>query len=134
LLDAVCRAGAKAVGFDIALTEVGNDPAGNAALAQSLRACGTVALPVVLDTTRSGGQIVEGLPIPPLASAAAGLGRVGVQLDSDGVARSVYLWEGVGAPAWPLLAQTLLTIARQPVRGSAPQPAADADLGAILFR
>ncbi|MGC9184479.1 MAG: CHASE2 domain-containing protein [Thiomonas sp.] len=126
LVDAVCRAGAKAVGFDIALTEVGTDPAGNAALAQSLRACGRVALPVVLDTSRDGGQIVEGLPIPPLASAAAGLGRVGVQLDSDGVARSVYLWEGVGAPAWPLLAQTVLTIAHQPLRGRAPQPVADA--------
>ncbi len=123
LADAVCKAGAAAVGFDIALTEAGNDPAGNAALAQSLRACGRVALPVVLDTTRGGGQIVEDLPIPELASAAAGLGRVGVQLDSDGVARSVYLWEGVGAPAWPLLAQTLLSIAHQPVRGSVPQPA-----------
>jgi CHASE2 domain-containing sensor protein len=125
LVDAVCRAGAKAVGFDIALTEVGTDPVGNAALAHALRACGRVALPVVLDTSRDGGQIVEGLPIPPLASAAAGLGRVGVQLDSDGVARSVYLWEGVGTPAWPLLAQTLLSIAHQPMRGSAPRPVAD---------
>jgi CHASE2 domain-containing sensor protein len=126
LVDAVCQAGATAVGLDIALTETGHDPAGNAALAQSLRACGKVVLPVVLETTRSGGQVVEGLPIPALASAAAGLGRIGVQLDGDGVARSVFLWEGVGAPVWPLLAQTLLRVAHQPVRGSAPQPAADA--------
>ncbi|ODU95606.1 MAG: histidine kinase [Thiomonas sp. SCN 64-16] len=123
LVDAVCRAGAAAVGLDIAFTEAGSDAAGNAALAQSLRACGKVALPVVLDSLRSGGQIVEGLPIPQLAAAAAGLGRIGVQLDGDGVARSVYLWEGVGAPVWPLMAQTLLTIAHQPVRGSAPPPA-----------
>lgn len=123
LVDAVCRAGAAAVGLDIAFTEAGSDAAGNTALAQSLQACGKVALPVVLDSLRSGGQIVEGLPIPQLASAAAGLGRIGVQLDGDGVARSVYLWEGVGAPVWPLMAQTLLTIAHQPVRGSAPPPA-----------
>ena len=126
LVDAVCRAGAAAVGLDIAFTEAGSDAAGNAALAQSLQACGKVALPVVLDSLRSGGQIVEGLPIPQLASAAAGLGRIGVQLDGDGVARSVYLWEGVGAPVWPLMAQTLLTIAHQPVRGSVPRPAQSA--------
>ncbi|MGC9163333.1 MAG: CHASE2 domain-containing protein [Thiomonas sp.] len=126
LVDAVCRAGAAAVGLDLALTEPGRDAAGNAALTQALRACGRVALPVVLDTARNGGQIVEDLPIPQLASAAAGLGRVGVQLDSDGVARSVYLWEGVGAPVWPLLAQTLLNIAGQPVRGSTAPPAAGA--------
>lgn len=119
LVDAVCRAGASAVGLDLAFTESGVDPAGNAALAQSLRNCGKVALPVVLETTRSGGQIVEGLPIPVLASAATGLGRIGVQLDGDGVARRVNLWEGVGEPIWPLLAQTLLTIARQPVRALA---------------
>ncbi|MGE0069571.1 MAG: CHASE2 domain-containing protein [Thiomonas sp.] len=123
LLEAACRAGPAAVGLDIAFTEAGSDQAGNAALARALKTCGKVALPVVLDTLRSGGQIVEGLPIPQLASAAAGLGRIGVQLDGDGVARSVYLWEGVGAPVWPLMAQTLLTLAHQPLRGSAPQPA-----------
>lgn len=124
LIEAVCRAGAAAVGVDIAFTEPGADPAGNAALAAALRSCGKVALPVVLDATRSGGQVVEGLPIPPLASAAAALGRVGVQLDADGVARSVFLWEGVGAPVWPLLAQTLLRIAHQPVRDVPPAPTA----------
>ena len=122
LVDAVCRAGASAVGLDIAFTETGADPAGNAELAQALRRCGRVALPVMIDSLRSGGQFVEGLPIPALASAAAGLGRVGVQLDADGVARSVELWEGVGAPVWPLMAQTLLDLAHAPVRGSVPRP------------
>ena len=122
LVDAICHAGAAAIGLDIAFTEVGSDPAGNVALARSLRACGKVALPVVLDTTRSGGQVVEGLPIPLLSTAAAGLGRIGIHLDGDGVARSVHLWEGVGAPVWPLLAQTLLHIAGQTPQGTEPRP------------
>ena len=56
LVDAVCHAGAAAVGLDIAFTEAGSDAAGNAALAQSLQACGKVALPVVLDSLRSHGK------------------------------------------------------------------------------
>ena len=122
LVDAVCRAGASAIGLDIAFTEAGADPAGNAALAQALQRCGKVVLPVVIDSLRSGGQFVEALPIPALASAAAGLGRVGVQLDEDGVVRSVALWEGIGAPVWPLMAQTLLDIAHTQVHGSVPRP------------
>ncbi|MEW6558576.1 MAG: CHASE2 domain-containing protein [Pseudomonadota bacterium] len=123
LVEAVCHAGAAAVGLDVAFTETGDDSAGNAALAQALKRCGRVALPVVIDSLRSGGQYVEALPIPALATAAAGLGRVGVRLDSDGVARSVDLWEGVGAPVWPLMAQTLLGLAHEPVRGTVPRPA-----------
>ncbi len=119
LLQQICRASPKAVAMDIAFNEVGDDPAGNQALAKAMRACGNVSLPVVMESARLGGQLLESPPIPLLARSAAGLGRVSVRLDDDGVARGVDLWEGVGSADWPLLAQTALQI-------SGWQPSADA--------
>jgi len=130
LLQQICRASPKAVAVDIAFNEVGDDPAGNQALAKALRACGNVSLPVVMESARQGGQLLESPPIPLLARSAAGLGRVSVRLDEDGVARGVDLWEGVGSADWPLLAQTALQISGwQPPDGTAPpQPGATARL------
>jgi len=110
LLQQICRASPKAVAVDIAFNEAGDDPAGNLALSKALRACGNVSLPVVMESAREGGQLLESPPIPLLARSAAGLGRVSVRLDNDGVARNVDLWEGVGSADWPLLAQTTLQI------------------------
>lgn len=120
LLQQICRASPKAVAMDIAFNEVGDDPAGNQALAKAMRACGNVSLPVVMESARVDGQLLESPPIPLLARSAAGLGRVSVRLDDDGVARGVDLWEGVGSADWPLLAQTALQISGwQPPAGAA---------------
>jgi len=108
LLQQICGASPKAVAMDIAFNEAGDDPAGNEALAKAMRACGNVSLPIVMESARVDGQLLESPPIPELARSAAGLGRVSVRLDDDGVARGVHLWEGVGSAAWPLLAQTTL--------------------------
>lgn len=108
LLQQICGASPKAVAMDIAFNEAGDDPAGNEALAKAMRACGNVSLPIVMESARIDGQLLESPPIPELARSAAGLGRVSVRLDDDGVARGVHLWEGVGSAAWPLLAQTTL--------------------------
>lgn len=130
LLQQICRASPKAVAMDIAFNEPGDDPAGNQALAKAMRACGNVSLPVVMESARMDGQLLESPPIPLLARSAAGLGRVSVRLDDDGVARGVDLWEGVGSAAWPLLAQTTLQISGwQPAAGAAHlQPQAEARL------
>ncbi len=125
LLQAICAAQPSAVGVDIAYPETAADPAADATLAQTLRQCGNVALPVVLESARVGGLTLELVPTTELAVAAAALGRVSVRADSDGVVRAVDLWEGVGGAAWPLLAQTVLEIAQgrkpSPVRVSHPQ-------------
>lgn len=112
LLQAICAAQPVAVGVDIAYPEAAADPAADTAFAQALRRCGNVALPVVLESSRVGGLTLELLPTTELAVAAAGLGRVSVRADSDGVVRAVDLWEGVGGAAWPLLAQSVLEIAQ----------------------
>ncbi len=110
LLDAICHGHPRAVGVDVAFAE--NDPQAppdaNVALQRAIKECGKVVLPVVIELkTAQGGAIVLP-PVAELADAAAGLGRVGVVTDADGVGRSVYLWEGLGMPRWPTLAQVML--------------------------
>ncbi len=124
LLQQICRSAPKAVAMDIAFNEVGDDPSADQALAQAMQGCGNVALPVVMESARMGGQLLESPPIPLLAQSAAGLGRVSVRLDDDGVAREVDLWEGVGTPGWPLLAQTVLQIGgwHPPANATRPLP------------
>jgi signal transduction histidine kinase len=67
----------------------------------------------VIENSGAGGQLLESPPLPDLAAAAVGLGRVGARLDDDGIARAVDLREGVGAAVWPLFAEELLRVARR---------------------
>ena len=124
LLKTLCGAGPAVIGFDMAFSEHSADVREDAALVAAVADCGRVVLPLVIETSGSGGQVLESPPIAELAEAAAGLGRVSVRLDEDGIARSVDLREGLGAAAWPLLAEELLRVAgRQPepaVTGNAP--------------
>ena len=129
LLQAICRQRPAAVGLDMAFTERGSDTAGNVALAKAIRACGDrVALPVLIENRRSGGPPLEALPMPPLSESAAALGRVGVEPGADGIVRRIWLWEGVGEPVWPLMAQRLLALAGLPAPGATPQEAPATEL------
>jgi signal transduction histidine kinase len=47
------------------------------------------------------------------ASHAAALGRVHVPLDVDGIARSIYLWEGLGSARIPHFSQAVLQAAKE---------------------
>ena len=110
LVDAICAAHPLALGMDIADTE----PApGDAELAAALRRCGMAVLPVLLEQPVPGGHWDSTLPVPVLASAAAALGRVNVELGRDGVARGVVLQAGLGDVTWPLLVQQMLRLAGQ---------------------
>lgn len=112
MLHKLCAAHPAVVGFDIAFTERSADAQADSALAQAMAQCGNVVLPLVIETTSLGGQVLESPPIAELAAVAAGLGRVGVRLDGDGIARSVDLREGVARASWPLFAEELLRVAR----------------------
>ena len=108
-------AGAKAIALDVAFAEPdATDPAADAELATALTNNGRVVLPVLNEQNRWGGQLLETLPIPVLAAAAAGLGHVDVELDPDSIARGVYLRAGLGSPYWPTLALALLELASPP--------------------
>ncbi|MDR0577228.1 MAG: CHASE2 domain-containing protein [Candidatus Accumulibacter sp.] len=129
LIDALCAARPAAIGLDIAFSEP-QSPAADAALARAIRRCGKVVLPLVIEMESAGGSIVETPPIPALWNAAAGLGRIGVYIDEDGMARSVDLNEGVGVAAWPLFARELLRVGGLTPAGSVPEPSARIAWGA----
>lgn len=105
-----------AIGLDIVFSEPDQlNPAADIALAEAIQQAGNIVLPVLLETTRVNGQLIETLPLSDLAENAADLGRVHAVLDEDGIARSVYLFEGVGAPVWQHFSQAVLNVAlKQP--------------------
>jgi len=69
------------------------------------------------------------MPDERFAAVAAGLGHIHIELDPDGIARSVYLWEGLGFPRHAQLVAALALdqpeiAARYPrPRGGADEPA-----------
>ncbi|WP_442808784.1 CHASE2 domain-containing protein [Trinickia soli] len=128
LIDAVARAGAAAIVYDVLLTE--SSPA-DRDLAQALRAVPTY-LPLFVDA-RAGDQPI--LPVPPLAAAAAGTGHIDVVPDPDGIVRGVSLRESAGGASWPYIVMPLLAdirsgkiaVANGRYRGDPKRPASTAD-------
>jgi len=109
LLDRLRAAGARAIALDILFTEPdANSPAGDAALAAALTRGPPAVLPLLPDLPGNGQPARERLPIPILAHAAAGLGHADLEVDPDGIVRSVYLREGPGAPTREYLTAALL--------------------------
>ena len=109
LIDVLTRAGAKAIVMDILFAEADlHNQAGDRQLIQSVAASERVFLPVVVEEYRLGGQLVETMPMPGLAGVAAGLGHMHIELDPDGIARGIFLYEGVGQAFWPHVMLSLL--------------------------
>ncbi|MFW5432641.1 MAG: CHASE2 domain-containing protein [Methylophilaceae bacterium] len=105
-----------AIGLDIIFAEPEKtNPDADKALAQAIAESGNVVLPVLLETIRANGQIVETLPLPELIQHAADIGRVHAVLDEDSIARSIYLYEGMGAPVWQSFAQATINTAQKKV-------------------
>ncbi|CAM9986627.1 unnamed protein product, partial [Chrysoparadoxa australica] len=101
-----------AVGFDIVFAEPEHaNPTADQAFVNAIQQSGKVVLPILLETTRVNGQVIETLPIPDLMAVSADVGRVHAALDQDSIARSVFMYEGVGAPVWQLFAQAVVNVA-----------------------
>lgn len=129
LIDRLKADGARVIALDLVFAEPdASDQPADALLAESIASAGNVVLPVLLESSRVNGQLLETLPLPQLLEHAAGLGRVHAELDADGIARSVFLWEGVGAPVWPHFAQAVLQVAGEQPRSlrTTPPPVAEA--------
>ena len=125
LLDVLTAAGPRAVGLDLMFSEP--DVQGDTALAAAMRRNAHVVLPLRMAPLQSGDPMVS-LPVPPLAAAAAGLGHLHVELDHDGVARSIFLREGFGTVLWDHFSLSLLRVAG--ARGVLPAPGGPASVGA----
>src|SRR5215813_9840050 len=94
LLDRLREEGARAVALDIWFTEPDpNSPEGDIALARAMTRGLPTVLPLLADLPGNGQQPREQLPIPILANAAAALGHANLEVDPDGIVRSVFLFE-----------------------------------------
>ncbi len=101
----------RAVAVDVLFAEPYQQyPQVDAMLAEVIEQLGNVVLPVFIGRASPGGPLREIGPVPQLAQAAAGIGHVHIEVDNDGVARGVYLREGLGAPRWNHLAVVLAQV------------------------
>ncbi|WP_020407680.1 CHASE2 domain-containing protein [Hahella ganghwensis] len=103
LITKLRQAGAKAVVFDLLLAEPG-PPIADQLFKVSMKEAGNVLLPLHIDFIGSSGRLTEILPTQPFVESAAGLGHAQIELDADGIARGLYLYQGLGDTFWPSLA------------------------------
>lgn len=123
LIDRLTQAGARVIALDLILHEETRDqPAADAALADAIARHGRVVLAVTHAAygARSDG---EALPAPVFARQAAALGHIHIELDPDGIARSLYLWEGMNRPQHPQLALAALRLYDPVLAAAFPPPA-----------
>ncbi len=112
LIDKISIGGAKAIGFDIIMSEPDrSDRKNDRLLAQALKRSNKVVLPVFAEHSVSGNGLHLARPVPILAEAAAGLGHVDFELDADGIVRRTYLKGGIGYPEWSAFALAVLQTA-----------------------
>jgi CHASE2 domain-containing sensor protein/signal transduction histidine kinase len=113
LLETIAAAQPAAVVYDILFTE---PAAGDEALASALDLSPTY-LPILLSAVATGGRRGVVTPVAQLASAAAGLGHINLEVDGDGIVRSVALFEGEAR--WP---QLMMPVYRDVTRGAVAMP------------
>ncbi|MEE9412158.1 MAG: EAL domain-containing protein [Methylococcales bacterium] len=92
LVDKLEKAGVKVIGLSIIFSEpdiahIDDDYR----LGKALRNSGKVVLPVINNQVQLRPTETETVPISHLIDAAASLGHVNIELDGDGIARSVFL-------------------------------------------
>ncbi|MFJ4290480.1 CHASE2 domain-containing protein [Cupriavidus sp. NPDC089707] len=118
LVERIAAGGPRAIGVDVILSERDTRyPQDDALLARGLAQAGNVVLPVVAEPG-AGGMLVR----YPLAGLGAAIGHINMVVDTDGVARQVWLREGpepVEAAGVPHLAAVMAGMLAEP--GRAPR-------------
>ncbi len=105
---------ARVIGLDIIFSEpeLSNAKA-DLVLAQAIEKAGNVVLPVLFEEPYKGSPVKQSLPLEIFALHAAALGRVHVPLDADGIARGIYLSEGLGVASLQHFSQAVLQAAKK---------------------
>ncbi len=106
----------KVIGLDVLFSEPDQlHPGDDNALADALAEAKNIVLPIVLESPYPGAAVAQHDSLSLFREYAAGVGRVNVPLDGDGIARGIYLWEGVTKSEkvnWlPHFAQSVLQVA-----------------------
>jgi len=107
----------RAIGLDIIFNEPdSNNPVSDVLLARAMRKSGKVVLPVFMAQESSNGTPIEALPLPEFTYNAAALGHVHIDIDDDGIARRVFLKEGIGKPHWMHYSLAMLSVSDKDIR------------------
>lgn len=117
LLEQLRQQQTKAIGLDFLFSEPepglsqqnGLPISGDEVLAQQMALSKNVVLALAVENAGKGLQ--PALPFQKLANAAADLGHIHLELDSDGVARSIFLFEGMNGQWWPHFSLALAQVA-----------------------
>lgn len=108
LINRLHKTGSNVIGLDILFSEPQNDPFADELLAAAIAAHGAVILPVA---PVADGNVERIYLVEPLSffRESARLGHVDIELDSDGIARRVFLKAGIEEPRWPAFGLALAT-------------------------
>ncbi|MFW5824973.1 MAG: CHASE2 domain-containing protein [Marinobacter sp.] len=102
LIRNLTAAGVERIVLDILLSEPTTD---DRELAGAMRQHGQVVIPLYIAPGSQTDLFREQRPPPTLANAAFALGHAHVELDTDGIARGLYLYSGLGNELWPAIAE-----------------------------
>lgn len=99
VVDRIDKDAPRSIGLNVLFTEAdARFPADDTALAAALARSGKVVLPVMMQSKDGAPSATQ--PIPVLSLAAARLGHAHLEVDDDGIARSVFLREGTADRMW----------------------------------
>ena len=116
LLNQLTHESPRAIGLDIIFSEPdASNPLADVLLARAIRASGKVVLPVFMSQVSANSYPIEALPLPEFTDNAAALGHVHIDISDDGIARRVFLKEGIGEPHWMHYSLAMLSIAKDSV-------------------
>ena len=111
-----------AIGMDVLFSEpdsslnADNGIPADLALATAIKEAGNVVVPLTSQNTGRGLIAVQ--PAPQIANAARQLSHIHIELDEDGVARSVFLREGNGAEWWSHFSLALKGVGQNTAAGT----------------
>ena len=109
LIDNLTQYHPRAIGLDLILSEPEDRQENDQALVDALMRNQRTVLPVL--SAHGGAGLAASPPITPLRMAAAALGHINLEHDSDGVVRKAFLREGQGGQWWPQFALALSSVA-----------------------
>jgi diguanylate cyclase (GGDEF)-like protein len=110
LLDKLSSMSPRAIGIDLLFSESEKSAGADQALAQAMANNKRTVLVVAPIKETEQSPISELLPLPILASAAAAIGHVDIELDIDGLNRHFYIHGGIANAHWPSIALAMLKV------------------------
>jgi CHASE2 domain-containing sensor protein/signal transduction histidine kinase len=119
LIEQLSTAEPKSILLDLLLSEPSEDPNQDEVLVRAINQSGRVVLPVSPSTLSAGHQPTSDgqpsammLPLPALSDKAV-LGHSDIDIDPDGIVRSIHLRAGPQVASYPSLAMAMLQVSNE---------------------